>query len=341
MPTSKDTVLVTGVRGFIGKHVAAALLAGGYRVVGTVRSNAAAEETRRAVATVIDPGDHLRFVEADLLSDAGWAEAAKGCRYVMHVASPYPMTMPKDANELIHPAREGTLRVLRAAADAGVERVVLTSSVAAVASGRRDKTNFDESDWSDVDAPATSAYAKSKTLAERAAWDFVARDGALQLTTVNPSVVFGPPLDAAKATSTELVAMFLNHWIPAAVRFGFNVVDVRDVAALHVAAMEKPGAAGQRFIAAAEFIWLIDMTRILARRFPERARRLPKWELPNGITRLAGIVRPDIKATLGDLGRVWHVSGAKAQETFGIAFRPAQEAIVAMAEKLIALGVVK
>lgn len=336
-----DTVLVTGARSFIGKHCVAALLERGYRVVGTVRSPAAEDETRRAVATVVDPQDRLSFVRADLLADAGWAEAARGCRYVMHVASPYPMLMPKNPDDLIRPAREGTLRVLKAAADAGAERAVVTSSVAAVASGRPDKTRFDESDWTDIDAPSTSAYAKSKTLAERAAWDFVAEDGRLQLTTVNPSVVFGPPLDAAPATSTQLLGMFLSRWIPAAVRFGFNVVDVRDVAAVHVAAMEKPEAAGERYITAAEFIWLLDMVAILRERFPERAWRMPRWALPNGLVRFAANFRPDLKATLGDLGRVWHASGAKAEAAFGIRLRPAREAIVAMAEKLIALGAVK
>jgi dihydroflavonol-4-reductase len=336
-----DKVLVTGARGFIAKQVVASLLERGYRVVGTVRSPAAADETRRAVATVVDPGDRLTFVEANLLGDAGWSEAAEGCRFVMHIASPYPMLMPKDPDDLIRPAREGTLRVLKAASAAGAERVVLTSSVAAVASGRPDKTEFDESDWTNVDAPTTSPYAKSKTLAERAAWDFVAEEGKLELTTINPSVVFGPPLDAAKCTSIELISLFLNRWIPAAIRFGFNVVDVRDVAALHVAAMEKPEAAGERFIAAAEFVWLIDMVRILAEHFPDRARRMPKWELPSGIVRFAALFRPDLKATLGDLGRVWHASGAKAERTFGMQLRGAREAIVAMAEKLIALGAVK
>ncbi|MCC6735537.1 MAG: NAD-dependent epimerase/dehydratase family protein, partial [Bauldia sp.] len=263
-----ETVLVTGARGFIAKHCIAALLQRGYGVRGTLRDPSDEEEVRAAVATVVDAGDGLSFAKADLTADAGWDEAVRGCAAVMHIASPYPISQPRDVNEVVRPAREGTLRALNAARAAGVKRVVLTSSVAAVAAGRTDKTSFDEADWSNVDAPDINAYSLSKTLAERAAWDFVADGKGPELAVINAGQVFGPPLDANVQTSGEMIENFLRGKYPLVSRFGLPVVDVRDVAAAHVAAMEKPEAAGQRFIVADDFLWFSDIGRILGEAYP-------------------------------------------------------------------------
>lgn len=336
-----DRVLVTGARSFIGKHCVAALLNAGYRVVGTVRSPDAADEVRSAIAGEIDASDRLGFVEADLLDDHNWANAAEGCRFALHVASPFPTRTPRNPDDLIRPAVEGTRRVMQAAANSGIERVVVTSSVAAIAAGRPDKTDFHDDDWSDPDSPLTSVYARSKTLAERAAWAFAEEQGGPELVAVNPGTVFGPPLDAAHSTSQELVLQFLEGRVPVAIRYGFPVVDVRDVAAVQVSALTASEAVGQRYALSSGFVWLIEMGRLLAERFPKYARRMPKRELPNGLARLGSLFRADLKTARGDLGRRWAVSGAKAERTFGLALKPPEEAIGAMAERIIALGVVK
>lgn len=333
-----ETVLVTGARGFIAKHCIVALLERGYRVVGTLRDPSDEREVRAAVATKVDAGDRLAFAKAELTSDAGWNEAVRGCRFVLHVASPYPLTQPRDADAVVRPAREGTLRVLGAARAAGVARVVLTSSVAAVASARYDRTRFDESDWSDVASPGINAYALSKTLAERAAWDFVADGKGPELAVINAGQVFGPPLDANVHTSGEIIENFLRGKYPLVSKFGLPVVDVRDVAAAHVAAMEKPEAAGQRFIVADAFLWFSDIGRILGEAYPAYRRRMPKGDLPNVVSRLMVPFRPDVRAVKGDLGRLWEVTNDKAKRVLGITIRPAREAVVAMADALIRFG---
>lgn len=333
-----ETVLVTGARGFIAKHCIAALLEHGYRVRGTLRNLADEAEVRAAVATRVDAGDRLTFARAELTSDAGWAEAVRGCSFVLHVASPYPLTQPRDVNDVVRPAREGTLRVLGAARAAGVKRVVVTSSVAAIASARHDKTRFDESDWSDVKSPAINAYSLSKTLAERAAWDFVADGKGPELAVINAGQVFGPPLDANVQTSGEMIENFLRGKYPLVSKFGLPVVDVRDVAAAHVAAMEKPAAAGQRFIVADAFLWFSDIGRILGEAFPAYRRKMPRGDLPNVVSRLMVPFRPDVRAVKGDLGRLWEVNSDKAKRVLGITIRPAREAVVAMADALIRLG---
>lgn len=336
-----DTVLVTGARGFIAKHCIVALLERGYRVVGTLRSPTDEPEVRAAVATRVAAGDRLRLAKAELNSDAGWDDAVRGCAYVLHVASPYPINQPRDVNDVVRPAREGTLRVLGAARAAGVRRVVLTSSVAAVASARYDKTRFDESDWSDINSPGINAYSLSKTLAERAAWDFVADGQGPELVVINAGQVFGPPLDANVQTSGEMIENFLRGKYPLVSKFGLPIADVRDVAAAHVAAMESPEAAGQRFIVADAFLWFSDIGRILGEAFPAYRRKMPKGDLPNFVSRLMMPFRPDVRAVRGDLGRLWEVNSDKAKRVLGITIRPAREAVVAMAEALIRYGRVR
>lgn len=333
-----DTVLVTGARGFIAKHCIVALLERGYRVVGTLRDPSDEAEVRNAVGTKIQADDRLRFARAELTSDAGWDVAVRGCAFVLHVASPYPIKEPRDVNDVVRPAREGTLRVLRAARAAGVKRVVLTSSVAAIASARYDKTRFDESDWSDVNSPGINAYSRSKTLAERAAWDFVADGKGPELAVINAGQVFGPPLDANVQTSGEMIENFLRGKYPLVSKFGLPVADVRDVAAAHVAAMEKPAAAGQRFIVADAFLWFSDIGRILGEAFPAYRRKMPRGDLPNFASRLMVPFRPDVRAVRGDFGRLWEVNSEKAKRVLGITIRPARDAVVSMAEALIRLG---
>lgn len=336
-----DQVLVTGASGFIAKHCIAELIGHGYRVVGTLRRPQAADEVRAAVATRVDPADRLSFVEAELLSDRGWADAVRGCRYVLHTASPYPARSPRNPDEVVRPAREGTLRVLTAARAAGVKRVVVTSSCAAIAGARHDKIDFDESDWAAAEAPRIRPYDRSKVLAERAAWDFVHQNPGMELAVINPAQVFGPPLDRHIETSGDILLSQLNGSLPRLARFGLPVADVRDVAAAHVAAMESPKAAGERFIVADAFLTVFDMAKILKRAFPQYARRLPRGEIPDRLARLLRPFVPALKTIGDDLGRVWRVSHAKVERVLGIRPRPAEEAIIAMGEALIRFGLVK
>ncbi len=337
----RATVLVTGARGFVAKHCIAALLERGYRVVGTLRRLADGEEVREAVAKRINPEDRLSFVEADLLADRGWAEAVAGCRHLLHVASPYPIKQPRRADDLVRTAREGTLRVLRAATAGGVQRVVLTSSVVAVASARPDKTDFDESDWSDAASPNIRPYDLSKTLAERAAWDYAAGSARPELSVILAGQAFGPALDRHVKSSGDYIRSLFGGRYPVVVRFGFPVVDIRDVATAHVAAMEKPAAAGQRFIVADGFLWMIEIARILREAFPTRSSNLPRRELPHVAARLLSHVVPEIRFVRHDIGRLWRMSHAKAERVLGITPSPARDAVLAMAESLIALGEVR
>ncbi|MCW5696532.1 MAG: NAD-dependent epimerase/dehydratase family protein [Bauldia sp.] len=333
-----DRVLVTGARGFIAKHCIAGLLEAGYAVVGTIRRPEAADEVRRAVARRVDPGERLTFVTADLNHDAGWPAAAAGCRYVLHIASPFPLRQPKTEDEVVRPAVEGTIRVMRAATAAMVERVVLTSSAVAIASGWPDSRVYTERDWSDVSSKSISSYAKSKTLAERAAWDEAKAAGAPRLTTINPGQVFGPPLDDRFDTSGDIVRLMLRGAYPFILRFGFPIADVRDVARAHVLAMTNPAAAGQRLIVGDGFFWMEDIVRILRDRLPAHAAKLPKRRLPDFLARLAANFDPALRTVKGDLGRRWAVSGARTEAMLGFRFRSGEEALVAMAEALIAQG---
>jgi nucleoside-diphosphate-sugar epimerase len=340
-----EMVLVTGGSGFIGAHCILKLLAAGHRVRATVRSLSRENEVRAMLkAGGADAGDKLSFAAADLASDAGWADAAKGCDYVLHVASPIPPTQPKDENELIVPARDGALRVLRAARDAKVKRVVMTSSVASVGYGKDTaERTYTEQDWSDVNGRAMSAYAKSKTIAERAAWDFIAKEGqGLELSTVLPALVLGPILAADFSPSVLLAQRLLMGAMPGCPRLYFGIVDVRDVADLHVRAMTNPAAKGERFIACAgNSIPMIDLARILKRRMGAAAAKVPTRELPNWMVWLASWSNPEIKQFIGELGVVKHFNGDKARRVLGWPPVSIEDSIVAAAESLIAKGVVK
>jgi nucleoside-diphosphate-sugar epimerase len=342
---SGELVLVTGGSGFIATHCILQLLAAGHRVRATVRSLKREAEVRATLkAAGTDAGERLAFFAADLTADAGWAEAVAGCDFVLHVASPFPLAVPRHEDELIIPAREGALRVLRAARDAGVRRVVQTSSFAAIGYGHPQMPRpFDEHDWTQVDGPGLTAYAKSKTLAERAAWDFMAREGgSMELAVVNPVGVFGPVLGADFSTSIELVRRMMDGALPALPRIAFGVVDVRDVADLHLKALTAPDAAGERFLAVAgDFLSLRDIAQVLKRRLGDKARRVPTRELPDWLLRIVALVDKSVGQIVPELGKPKNAVNDKARRMLGWTPRPAEEALVATAESLVRLGLLK
>lgn len=342
---SDELVLVTGGSGFIGAHCILQLLNAGYRVRTTVRS-LKREADVRAMLRVggAESRESLSFVATDLMSDAGWPEAAAGCRYVLHVASPFPMNIPKHEDDLIAPAREGALRVLRASRQAGVKRVVLTSSFAAIGYGHAtQETPFNETNWTDVNGKDVSAYAKSKTLAERAAWDFIAKEGGgLELSVVNPVGVFGPALGADYSTSIAIVERMMNGAVPGLPRIAFGIVDVRDVADLHLRAMVEPAAKGERFLAVAgEFVSLLSMAKILKERLGAAAKRVPTRQLPDWLMRISVVFDPSLKLVVPELGKTKNASNAKARSVLGWTPRSNEEAIVATAESLVRLGLLR
>ena len=334
-------VLVTGGSGFLGVHTIVQLLAAGYAVRTTLRNLQREAEVRAMIREGgVNAHDGLTFVAADLDGDRGWAEAAADCEYVLHIASPFPMKVPKHEDELIAPAREGTLRVLRAARDAGVKRVVVTSSFAAVGYGQDPSmTQFDESNWSNLDADL-APYVKSKTLAERAAWDYMAgAGGPLELAVVNPVVVLGPVLGPDVSTSVRIIQRLMDGSVPGCPDLKFGVVDVRDVADLHLRAMTNPAAAGQRFLAVAgDFLSMQEIARILKTRLGAAAKRVPTRVLPNWLVRAAALADPSVKQILPELGKYKNAGSDKAKRLLGWAPRSNEEAIVATATSLIRLG---
>jgi dihydroflavonol-4-reductase len=338
-------VLVTGGSGFIALHCMRQLFEAGYRVRTTVRSLAREAEVRATLMSAgVDPGERLTFFAADLTADAGWAEAAAGCDFVLHVASPFPVDVPRHEDELIVPAREGALRVLRAARAAGVRRVVLTSSFAAIGYGHAAVDRpFDEHDWTQVDGAGVTAYAKSKTLAERAAWDFMAREGgAMELAVVNPVAVFGPALGADISTSIEIIRRMMDGALPALPRITFGMVDVRDVADLHLLAMTRPEAAGERFLAlAGDFVSLRDIGLALKRRLGDDARRVPTRELPDWLLRIVARVDKSVGQIVPELGKRKDATNAKARRVLGWSPRSVDDAIAATGESLVRLGLLK
>ncbi|MGL3804794.1 SDR family oxidoreductase [Paeniglutamicibacter sp. R2-26] len=323
-----ERVLVTGGSGFLGAHCIVALLERGYRVRTTVRTMDGAAGVRAALRMAGHGGDDagvLEVLAADLASDTGWAEAVSGCASVLHTASPFPVTAPRDENELIVPARDGALRVLRAARGAGVKRVVLTSSFAAVGYGKAPRdTEYTESDWSDPEAPI-GAYGKSKTLAERAAWDFTKAGGPPELCVVNPVAIIGPVLGPKLSTSIELVRRLVSGGLPGLPRVSTALVDVRDVADLHLRAMVDPAAAGERFLAVAGPAWsLEDMAGVLR----SAGYRAPARVLPDALVRAAAVFAPALRELVPRLGVVRNASNAKAVGMLGWTPRPVEESLL-------------
>jgi len=338
------TVLVTGGSGFVGAHCILQLLAAGHQVRTTVRSLTREPEVRAMLKQGGWTGaaDAVSFTAADLESDAGWPEAVAGCDYVLHVASPFPASLPKHEEDLIRPARDGALRVLRAARDAGVKRVVLTSSYAAIGYGHPAGSTrpFDETDWTDLSHGGVAPYQKSKTLAERAAWDFIAAEGgALELSVVNPVGVFGPVLGPDFSTSIILVKRLMEGSVPGLPRMSFGLVDVRDVADLHLRAMTDPAAKGERFLAVAgKSMAAIDVARTLKQRLGAAAARVPTRQLPDWAIRLVAVFDAEVRQITPELGKPRDSSNEKARRLLGWSPRSNEDAIVATAESLIALG---
>lgn len=331
-----EKVLLTGVSGFIAKHIALKLLNAGYAVRGTLRRMDRADEVRAAVAPYLtEQAGELTFVQADLESDAGWAEALQGVTALVHTASPFPIAQPKDPAQVIRPAVEGTERVLKAAAAAGVTRVVLTSSAVAVLNEGKPDTLQDEADWCDIHLPTTTPYAKSKTLAERAAWE-IAKARGLKLTTINPGLVFGPPLDGHYGSSLSLVERFLKGRDPMLPPMGLPVVDVRDVAEMHLRALQRPETEGRRYIASSGSMAFVDMGRTLKAAYP--TRRIPTREAPKAIVRLLSVFDPTIKSILPKLGHLERVSNARAVKEMGMEFIAPKAALLAAADWLVKHG---
>jgi nucleoside-diphosphate-sugar epimerase len=339
-----ETVLVTGASGFIAKHCIAELLRRGYGVRATLRDLSREEETARAIGNAGASATDVKFVQADLLDDAGWDEALLGCTYVLHLASPFPIKNPKDADEIVRPAREGARRVLKAAAKAGVRRVVLTSSVVAITLPWPEATAghvFSEVDWTNPERPDITPYIISKTLAERAAWEFVkATPGAPELTVVNPAFVLGPAPDGDLSTSLEVIRLMGTGAYPAAPKIGFPISDVRDVAVTHALAMTLPEAAGQRFLTANGYLRLMEVGQLIKQALPDLARKVPRGELPDLAVRALALVDVRLKAVLPDLGFPRPVTNAKAHSVLGQTFRSPQEAVTAAAASLRALGII-
>ena len=342
-----DTVLVTGASGYIAGHCIVQLLGKGYRVRGTLRSLARADEVRSRLSHTRgdgDPGEALSFVQAELCADAAtWDSAMRDVRYVLHVASPLPASAPKDLDELVIPARDGTLNVMRAAARASVERVVQTSSSSAAMYGVKDPNQrlFDERDWTDPAHRDNVPYTISKTVAEQAAWAELLRlPRKLEWVSILPGLVLGPVLDKDASASVAIIRKLMAGEIPGLPGFGWSIVDVRDIADLHLRAMETPGAADQRFIGSGDFVTMADMAAILKATLGARAAKVPTRRLPDVVVRLVGLFDKEVRGQLFELGKVRRPSSRKAMEQLGWAPRPARETIAATGESLIRVGAV-
>jgi len=333
-----ETVLVSGGSGFLGGWCIVELLGRGYEVRATVRDLAREPELREAVGSQVDAGERLTVLAADLTSDDGWADAVAGCEYVLHVASPFPPAQPKDPDELIVPAREGTLRVLRAALGAGVKRTVVTSSVAAIAGGAKGPGPLTEADWTNLDFPELSPYVRSKTIAERAAWKLVEEEGGKQrLATINPGAILGPLLHRDPSFSLQTVQRLLKG-TPGVPRIGFSFVDVRDVADLHIKAMLAPEAGGERFIAVDEFLWLAEVAAILRRELGEDAKKVPTRKVPDLLVKVMGRFDPSVGSIVNQLGKKLTYSSEKARTELGWSPRPVADSIADTGRSMVKLG---
>jgi nucleoside-diphosphate-sugar epimerase len=338
------TALVTGASGFIAQQLILDLLEQGHSVRGTVRSLAKGDALRKTLARHDARASEIDLVEADLESDAGWAEAVAGVDVIHHLASPFPMGAPKNPDDLIRPAREGALRVLRAARAAGVDRVILTSSCAAIAYGWGDALPdvLTEKDWSNTNNESDCpAYPASKTLAEKAAWDFAQGEGrGIQLTTINPVGVFGPIRSGDVRTSVGIIGQLMTGKFPALPDAGIQIVDVRDVSAAHIAAMNDPASIGERYIVADEFLTMKDLAEMLRNAFPDRASKIPTRRMPDFVVRLMALFSADMKTIAIELGKRRFASSEKVRKLLGRDLIPAEESIHASAETLIEYGAV-
>lgn len=339
-----DLVLVTGISGFLGGHVALELLRQGYRVRGSVRNLNKADKVRATLAAHGADVARLEFVALDLLSDTGWDAAVRGCRYVQHVASPFVLEQPKDRNELIRPAVEGTTRAIKSALAAGVERIVVTSSIAAVVYGheRNRPAPFTEADWTNLSGPHVPAYQESKTRAERAAWDLVDSFGARdRLAVINPAAIMGPLLDEDPGTSGQLLMRLLDGSVPGTPKMTFSVIDVRDVAAAQVAAMVSPEAGGRRFILSDSEMSMFAMAETIRAGFQRPGLKIPRFELPSWLVRIVGLFDRQIRDNVAELDNVRACNGDAGRRLIGRNYVPAPEAILATVRSIYANGIMK
>jgi len=344
---NKELVAVTGSSGYVAGQCILQLIQQGYRVRGTLRSLERAPEVRSWLEKGLGhrtSTEELGFVAADLRSDHGWEEAMTGAQFVLHVASPIPSKMPKHEDELLIPAREGTLRVMRAASKAGVKRVVQTSSSAAASYGvdNPNERVFTEEDWSNPNHPDNVPYTRSKTLAERTAWDELARAHSnIEWVSILPGLVLGPVLDKDASASVQVVAKMLNGELPGIPRFGFTVVDVRDIADLHLRAMQAPQAAGQRYLGSGSFVMMTEIAQILRDKLGSEARKVPVRRLPDWLVKMVGLFDAEVRGQLFELGRKRRFSSAKAERDLGWRSRPVADTIVDTATSLRGVGALR
>jgi len=340
----RKKILVTGGSGFIAKHIVLQLLNEGFEVRASVRSMDRSAEIMAAMVLHAKNTDsldtRLTFCELDLNSDAGWDDALQNCQALMHTASPFPMEQPEDEQVLIKPAVEGTLRALKAAQKAGVERIILTSSIVSIYNKRlaAGRNRYDETDWSETNSPMATAYSKSKTQAEKAAWNYVREHPELKLTSICPSLVLGPPLDGKIGASLGVIARLMNGKDPMVPNLGMALVDVRDIAQMHVRALQRPESAGNRFIGSERFMWMRDIALVLKAEYPDR--KIPLRVAPDWLMRIMGMFDKTIKGILPTLGREILLDNSAAAEILGIEFIEARQAIRTSASSLIRENIV-
>ena len=344
MTISSQPVLITGASGFVAIHCIVQLLEQGYQVRGTLRTMTRENGVRETVHKYVNADNRLEFVNADLIQDSGWEQAMHGCEYVFHVASPFPLLEPAHENDLIQPAVEGTLRVLRAAHSASVKRVMLVSSNAAISAGHNgENRTFTEEDWSRLEKPI-GAYSKSKTLAERAAWDFI--NGAenvhkMELVTINPPLILGPIPNKSFPTSAEMIRTFMRGEVPGVAKLKIGLVDVRDVALAMILAMTTPEAAGHRFACPGATIWIKELADILNKQFSEHGhKKIPKLVMPVFLVRTLALFDKRIALVSPSLNWNFELSNEKIKRILNWQPRSKEEAILSMAESLIEQGFV-
>lgn len=344
MPISSKPILVTGASGFLATHTIIQLLEQGYKVRGTIRSLSKEAEVRETISKRVQANDQLEFMPAELNQDAGWDDALKDIEYVLHIASPFPLHEPKHEDELIIPAVQGTLRVLHAAHKAKIKRVVIVSSNAAISAGHfKENKVFTEDDWSNIEKNI-GAYSKSKTLAEREAWNFIhsaENENKMEMAAINPPFILGPILNKNFPTSAEVISTFMLGQIPGVGRIKMGIVDVRDVASAIILAMVTPEAAGQRFLCSSETIWIKELADILTKEYGKRGYKIPKISFPTFLIKLLALFDKKIALVVRTLDWDFELSNEKTKRILKWNPRSAKESILAMAESLIEFGFVK
>ena len=338
-----NKVLLTGISGWIAKHTAIELLNAGYEVLGTIRNNNLVDQTKQTISKYAST-EKLSFVELDLLKDDGWNEAAKGCRYIFHVASPFPMKVSSNRESLLPVAVDGTLKVLNAGLNAGVEQIIKTSSIVAMfrKPNRTNPYTFGENDWSDENwIEGVSDYFLSKTKAEKAAWRLMESKGLKnKFTTINPGGVFGDALDKKGGTSIEYIRQFMKGKFPGAPKFAVLISDVKDIAKAHVACIGNNKVGGRRLIVGKDVKRLVELSQLIAEAMPEYKKKLPTKELPNLMVKLISYIDSSAKTMIPDLGIMMQTDTSYAEEILGFKFKPAKECISENAKSVVRLGLV-